>query len=86
MTDSACQWARDGISVLTLAPGYIETDLNREFLADPDRRRALESRIPVGHVGLVPDVARIVRAVFDSRVGFLTGTTIYLDGAQGVSL
>ena len=82
----AVEWARDGISVVTIAPGYVLTELNREFFADPGRREAVERRIPVRRLGLPEELGRMIRALFEARVSFLTGTTIYVDGAQGVSL
>ena len=82
----AVEWARDGISAVTIAPGYVLTELNREFFADPGRREAVERRIPVRRLGLPEELGRLIGALFEARVPFLTGTTIYVDGAQGVSL
>lgn len=81
----AVEWAVDGIRVMNVAPGYIETDLNRDFLAREKVRAWMKSRIPVGAPGTVTDVARIVSAIFGERVSFLTGETIYIDGAQGIN-
>jgi NAD(P)-dependent dehydrogenase (short-subunit alcohol dehydrogenase family) len=82
----AVEWARDGIAVLTVAPGYILTDLNRDFFDDPAHRQAIERRIPVRRLGQPDDVARVVASLFEARTSFLTGTTIYVDGGQSVSL
>jgi NAD(P)-dependent dehydrogenase (short-subunit alcohol dehydrogenase family) len=82
----AAEWARDRIRVLNIAPGYIETDLNREFLAKEKIRNWLAKRVPVGRVGQPDEVARLVGALFSEKIGFLTGETIYLDGAQGTYL
>lgn len=81
----AVEWARDNISVLDIAPGYIETDLNREFLAREKVRSLLERRIPVGRPGQPSEVARLVGMLFAERIGFLTGETIYIDGGQGMN-
>lgn len=82
----AVEWANKGIRVMTVAPGYIETDLNKDVLADAKVKAFLASRIPVGGPAQAQDVATIVAALFQERIPFLTGETIYLDGAQGVSL
>jgi NAD(P)-dependent dehydrogenase (short-subunit alcohol dehydrogenase family) len=82
----AVEWARDGIAVLTLAPGNILTDFNRDFFDDPVHRQAVERRIPVRRLGQPDDVARVVASLFDAQTPFLTGTTIYVDGGQSVSL
>lgn len=82
----AVEWARDGISVLTVAPGYVLTDLNRKYFSDPERRQAIERRIPLRRLGEAEELGRVIGKLFVERVPFLTGTTIYVDGAQGVSL
>lgn len=82
----ASEWAKDGIRVLDVAPGYIETDLNREFLASGKVRSWLKRRVPVGRPGSVEEVARLVGALFSEKIGFLTGETIYVDGGQGANL
>jgi NAD(P)-dependent dehydrogenase (short-subunit alcohol dehydrogenase family) len=71
--------------VVNVAPGYIETDLNRDFLARDKVRRWLESRVPVRRPGTPEEVARLVGAIFAERIGFLTGETIYIDGGQGMN-
>lgn len=81
----AVEWARDGIRVMNVAPGYIETDLNRNFLAREKVKAWMKSRIPVGAPGQPEDVARLVAAIIQERIGFLTGETIYIDGAQGMN-
>lgn len=81
----AVEWARDGIRVMNVAPGYIETDLNRDFLAREKVRAWMRSRIPTGGPGKPEDVARLVAAIFSENISFLTGETIYIDGAQGMN-
>ena len=81
----AVEWAKDGIAVLNVAPGYIETDLNREFLADERIRKWLARRIPGGEVGKAEDVAKLVAALICEDLPFLNGETIYLDGGQGMN-
>ncbi|MFG6664836.1 SDR family NAD(P)-dependent oxidoreductase [Sulfitobacter sp. 916] len=81
----AVEWAKDGVRVMNVAPGYIETDLNRDFLAREKVRAWMKSRIPMGSPGQPGDVARLVAAIFAENIGFLTGETIYIDGAQGMN-
>jgi NAD(P)-dependent dehydrogenase (short-subunit alcohol dehydrogenase family) len=82
----ASEWAKDGIRVLDVAPGYIETDLNRDFLANQKVRSWLKRRVPVGRPGNVGEVARLVGVLFSEKIAFLTGETIYIDGGQGANL
>jgi len=81
----AVEWARDNISVIDIAPGYIETDLNRDFLASDKIRSWLARRIPVGRPGQPNEVARLVGVLFAERIDFLTGETIYIDGGHGMN-
>jgi NAD(P)-dependent dehydrogenase (short-subunit alcohol dehydrogenase family) len=82
----AVEWAPDGIQVLNVAPGYVHTGLNDEFMSDPASRARIERRIPARRLGEPGEVGRLVGMLFAERVTYLTGTTIYLDGGQGVAL
>lgn len=81
----AVEWAGDGIRAINVAPGYIETDLNRDYLAREKVRAWMRQRIPVGAPGTADEVARLVAALCAERLGFLTGETIYIDGGQGMN-
>jgi NAD(P)-dependent dehydrogenase (short-subunit alcohol dehydrogenase family) len=82
----AVEWAAEKIRVLDVAPGYVETDLNREFLNNEKIKRFLKQRIPMGGVGETGDVARLVAALLIEKIPYLSGETIYLDGGQGINL
>lgn len=81
----AVEWAPHGITAVNIAPGYIETDLNKDFLARESVRKWLAKRVPVRRPGHTAEVARLVGAVFSEDIAFLTGETIYLDGGQGMN-
>jgi NAD(P)-dependent dehydrogenase (short-subunit alcohol dehydrogenase family) len=81
----AAEWAPQGIAVMNVAPGYVETDFNREFLARGEVQAFLARRIPVGRTGTAAEVARLVAALFTERIGYLTGETIYIDGGHGMA-
>lgn len=81
----AAEWARDNIRVMDVAPGYIETDLNRDFLASEKSQAWLKRRVPVGRAGSPQEVARLVGALYTENIAFLTGETIYIDGGQGAN-
>lgn len=81
----AVEWAGAGVRVIDVAPGYIETDLNRDFLAKEKVHRWLKERVPVGRSGTAQEVARFVGMLFGEDVGYLTGETIYLDGGHGMN-
>lgn len=80
----AVEWASAGISVLNVAPGYIVTDLNREAMAEGPLSAYLAKRIPRGKPGDADDIGRLVTSLFVLKSGFLSGETLYIDGAQAV--
>jgi NAD(P)-dependent dehydrogenase (short-subunit alcohol dehydrogenase family) len=81
----AVEWASAGIRVLNVAPGYIVTDLNRAQMTEGPLKTYLAKRIPAGEPGSPDDVARLVASLFKMDMPFLSGETIYIDGAQGVA-
>lgn len=81
----AVEWASDGIKVIDVAPGYIQTDLNIDYLSCDKVHKWLASRIPLGGPGLPEDVAQLVAALICEDIPFLTGETIYIDGGQGMN-
>lgn len=80
----AVEWASKNIRVLDVAPGYIETDLNRDAFKGP-LREFLAKRIPGGKHGTPQDIAKLVAAIFVEDMPFLNGETIYIDGGQGIA-
>ncbi len=68
-----------------IAPGLIETDLNRHDLAEPEFREYRLSMIPLGIIGVPEDIvgAAVFLASEDSRMA--TGSTIYLDAGQTIA-
>ena len=81
----AVEWAKHGINVVNVAPGYIATDLNKDYLAREGVRNWLARRIPTGGAGSAEEVARFVGSLFVEDNRFLTGETIYIDGGQGMN-
>ena len=81
----AAEWAADAIRVINIAPGYVETALNREFLAREDMRRYMESRVPLKRAGRPEEVARLVAALLCEDIPYLTGETIYVDASHSIA-
>ena len=81
----AVEWASKGIRVIDVAPGYIVTDLNRAAITTGPLAEYLKKRIPTGSTGTTADVAKLVAAIVGEDMPFLTGETIYIDGAQGIA-
>lgn len=81
----AVEWASRNIIVLNLAPGIIETDINRAHLERPAFQEFAKARIPLGKAGNVQDVAHWVGVLFFEGARHMTGETIFLDGGQNIA-
>lgn len=80
----ALEWARYGIRVNALCPGYIETDLNRAFFAS-DAGKKLIARIPQRRLGQPEDLDGALLLLCSDASAFMTGATIAVDGGHLVS-
>ena len=80
----ALEWARHGIRVNALCPGYIETDLNRDFFAT-DAGRAMIKRVPQRRIGQMADLDGPLLLLASDAGRFMTGTEIVADGGHLVS-
>ncbi|SVB12336.1 uncharacterized protein METZ01_LOCUS165190 [marine metagenome] len=81
----AVEWAKDKIRVVNLAPGFVATDLNADYMANDTFKDFVRRRIPVGHTAGVGEVARLVAMLVDMDLPSLTGETIFLDGGQSIN-
>ena len=76
----ALEVAKKGITVNTIAPGYIETDmmntLSEEIL------NKIVSNIPVGRLGQAKEIAQAVLFLANDNAGFITGSTFSINGGQ----
>ena len=80
----ALELARHGISVNAIAPGYVETDLNRDFLAGAAGER-LRRRVPQRRFGATDDLEGALLLLASAAGGYMTGTVVTVDGGLGLS-
>jgi len=76
----AVEWAADGILVNAIAPGYIDTDLNKALISDKDFDKWVKARCPLGRWGTPDDIAEPVVFLASPASKFITGQVIYVDG------
>ena len=69
-----------GITVNCVAPGFIDTDMTRS-LPEAARTKLLE-RIPAGKLGTPDDIAQAVAYLSSSGAGYVTGTTLHVNGGM----
>jgi len=76
----AQEGAAKGITVNAIAPGYIDTDMVRAV--PPNVLEKIVARIPVGRLGHAEEIARGVLFLVSDEGGFVTGSTISINGGQ----
>jgi acetoacetyl-CoA reductase len=76
----AQEGARFGVTVNAIAPGYIDTDM---VAAVPEEvLQKIVAKIPVGRLGRADEIARGVTFLCDENAGFITGSTLSINGGQ----
>jgi NAD(P)-dependent dehydrogenase (short-subunit alcohol dehydrogenase family) len=80
----ALEWARYDIRVNALAPGYMETDLNREFFAT-DAGKELIKRVPQRRLGQLSELDGPLLLLASGASNFMTGAVLTVDGGHLVS-
>ncbi|HLH18250.1 MAG TPA: glucose 1-dehydrogenase [Bryobacteraceae bacterium] len=80
MRNLAIELGSCGITVNNIAPGAIETPINRKLLSDPKLLGALLQNIPLGRLGQTGDVASVAAFLASSDADYITGATIVVDG------
>lgn len=80
----ALEWARHGIRVNALCPGYIETDINAEFFAT-EAGQALVRRIPQRRLGKPEELDAPLLLLASDASPYLTGSVLAVDGGHLVS-
>lgn len=76
----AIEYASKGITVNTITPGFIETDM---VMAVPEKiRDEIVSTIPVGRFGRAEEIARAVRFLVDDDAGYITGSVLSINGGM----
>ncbi|HEV2818377.1 MAG TPA: acetoacetyl-CoA reductase [Allosphingosinicella sp.] len=76
----AQEGARAGITVNAIAPGYIDTEM--VAAVPPDVLEKIVAKIPVGRLGKAEEIARGVTFLCSEQGGFITGSTLSINGGQ----
>jgi acetoacetyl-CoA reductase len=76
----AQEGAKAGITVNAIAPGYIDTDM--VAAVPPEVLAKIVAKIPVGRLGQASEIARGVAFLCSEEAGFVTGSTLSLNGGQ----
>ena len=80
----ALEWARHGIRVNAIAPGYVVTEMNRDFFAS-DPGQAVVKRIPQRRVGDPRDLEGALLLLASGAGAYITGSVVVVDGGHLVN-
>ena len=69
-----------GITVNTVAPGFIDTDMTREL--SEEQTQALLGKIPLGRYGMPEEIAAVVAFLASDQAGYISGETVHVNGGM----
>ncbi|WP_186055438.1 3-oxoacyl-ACP reductase FabG [Burkholderia gladioli] len=72
-----------GITVNCVAPGFIDTDMTKSL--PEEQQAALKTQIPLGRLGSTDDIAHAVAFLASPLAGYITGTTLHVNGGMYMS-
>lgn len=77
---AALQYAKSGIRVNAVCPGWIRTPLTESRLNDPESRERMIATVPLGRVGVPEEVAEAIIWLCSDAASYVTGHTMMVDG------
>ena len=75
-----CEWARHGIRVNAIAPGWFESDLTRDFLRSVKGAEYVRRNAPIGRPGRLDELDGVLLLLASGLSSYITGQTIAVDG------
>ena len=81
----AVEWARHGIQVNALAPGWFVTDMNADAFGDARVRERLLRDVPLRRTGRPEEIGPLVVYLAAPASDFMTGQTVFLDGGHSAA-
>jgi L-rhamnose 1-dehydrogenase len=86
MQSTAIALGRHGIRCNSVLPGTILTDINKEDLADMEKRERMAARIPLGRLGQPDDLEGPIVFLASDLARYVTGASLLVDGGAFVNL
>jgi glucose 1-dehydrogenase len=79
---AALELAKFGILIVNVGPGAVATPINVSTMNDPTLMKKLEAAIPLGRMANPEEIASVVAFLASDRASYVTGTTVFVDGAM----
>jgi len=79
---AAIQYAKDGIRVNSVHPGFVDSPLTESYHAQPEIREARVAATPMGRMGLPEDIATGILYLASDESSFVTGSELVIDGGM----
>jgi len=87
LTRGMCaDWARHGLQINAIAPGYFRTEMNQALVDNPEFSAWLEKRTPAGRWGNVDELIGAAVFLASDASSFVNGHTLYVDGGMTASV
>ncbi len=87
LTKGMCtDWAKYGLQINAIAPGYFKTELNQALVDNPEFSAWIEKRTPAGRWGDVPELVGAAVFLASDASSYVNGHTLYVDGGMTVCL
>lgn len=80
----ALEWARHGVQVNAIAPGYVATDLSADVRADPAMETRVLQRIPARRMADAAEIGPLAVLLASNRSDYMTGSVLVADGGQSI--
>lgn len=81
----ALEVAEKGIRINGIAPGSINTPMNKDIMEDPQKKKQEEEKIPMKRIGEPEEIAKVAFFLASTDASYITGTTVYVDGGLTLS-
>jgi NAD(P)-dependent dehydrogenase (short-subunit alcohol dehydrogenase family) len=78
----AIDYAREGIRVNMVVPGFIDTPMNEPVMRDPEELRYWSDQIPIGRAGTAEECAAAILWLASDEASYCVGTALVVDGGQ----
>ena len=79
---AAVQYAKDGIRVNSVHPGFCETPMTSAGFDDPERRKETEAKVPMGRYGQPEELAYAILYLASDESSYMTGSEVVVDGGM----